>query len=154
MIITTQIWSSATAKDGYLIVKGRLQSSGPITGVQSCVQVDLTVYDKQDTFRNTLQGNVGGETNWWEFNVSGQPVKVAPITAFTSPTTPTVNSWAVFDDVMMSAVTGVLVPPHTTPKVESYFLFWSGATGTGNVLAMCKCEDFVEFSIVPSQTIF
>lgn len=152
MITTTQIWSSTAPQSGYLIVK-KVQSTAPIVGVMSQTQVDLTVFDKE-TYRNELSQNFIGPADWPSFNLSGMPVFISPITPLTSPFDQTTGSEVILDDVATSLATGVPVDPHSTPKKESYFLFWSGATGTGNVLAMCKIEDFVEFSIVPSQSIF
>ncbi len=149
--VTTQIWSSTVAQNGYLIVK-KVQSNTAIAGVMSCSQFDIDTYNG-DTYRNELSGNFIGPVNWYSFNMSGMPVSIAPITPLTSPFDQTTESEVILDDIAATCA-GTPIPPYTAPERISFFLFWSGATGTGNVLAMCKVEDFVEFSIVPSQSIF
>ncbi len=152
----TQIWSNTVAQDGYLIVRGKIQSQNPIKGVMSCSQFDLIIYDTT-TYRNELSSAYIGRP-WADFatNIDDPtsvtvPVALAAVNGvfrISSATTQTQDTITAKDDQYNAT------PPFSTPKMLSFFMFWSGATGTGNLLAFCRVDEFTEWSIVPSQTIF
>ncbi len=152
--VVTQIWSSTVAQDGYLIVRGKIQSQDKITGVMSCAQITLEIFDTT-TYRNELSAAYIGRP-WANFaselveNTAGTGLLQANGVFSYVGGVPVQNQDTVTEnDDQFNAV-----EPFSTPKQLSYFTLWSGANGTGNVLAFWRADEHTEFSIAKSSNIF
>lgn len=91
----------------------------------------ITDYSKTNVYRNTVANGILPDTTWMNFNVSGSPTKVAPITPIVSPTTPTANSVAIMDDQTAEAG-GIPTPPRNIAytRVKLFFTTADATTGT------------------------
>lgn len=155
----TILWTSTAAQNVYIIVNGRTQSQQPITGVQSCTQIDVTTYDT-DTYRNELSAAYVGRS--WVYRldytvgglndaevISGNFGAATSISGDgTSAFSQVEDTLSTKDDVYMGTL------PFSTPKIRSMMLFWSGASGTGNVVHQCWVDEETQYSVQPSQQIF
>ena len=154
------LWSNAAPQSGYLIVNGRTQSQTPIVGVQSRTQIDVAIYD-MDTYRNEMSAARIGRpwqiiTEVDQVSPGGSGVVIGPSPAgvVVDELDPPVVIAQTQDTVVAKDDPYNATPPFSTPKIRSLYLFWSGASGTGDILAECWADEYTEFAIVPSQQIF
>lgn len=135
-------WSNTSAQNYVLYVRGRIQTNAP--GIQSETQEDLLVFDTEyyrdeldsaflGTARTLLQAS-GGAFN----TIIANGLQV---------TSDTFDSFAAQNDPHMEQSDSFThTPPHPLEKTRSRLYWWSGPTGTGNVVASCWADQYVTLS--------
>lgn len=165
----TQLWSSAVAQSIYIRQTGLVQT-GPIAGVMSCSLVDITNYD-QDVYRDTSDITSPWPAFIQHVLAGGPPYAALTPTPYqlgldtyatkllTKTTEAGVETKA---DIPIADATDAVttlddrashIPPRSTQKTRSMYLWWSGATGTGNVLASCWADEFISTSLAEFNSI-
>ena len=171
-IAPTVVWSSTSPQTIY-ICQANFVTSGPITGVQSCGQLDLTYYDGEN-YRDDFTGSVYAlaTTGTNPSIQSGQTVPVAypfstpadlstggggsPVyypanliihtdgAGATAPASQAITS----EDISMTDA-AMHVPPRNEQKKQTLLTFFSGANCTGNVLYSLPEDQFKGYSLAP-----
>lgn len=122
MAETIQIWSNTVAQNGWFHESGNVKS-GLVDGVMSCSMLDINTFDGTNYEGDTVVTTAGTD------NVSG--------------TTPS------GDKTQSTTSTDTPVTPSPSPETRkrSLLKFWSGATGTGNVLYSVWADKFISFEV-------
>jgi hypothetical protein len=138
-------WSNAAAQNYVLLLQNGIQTSVP--GVQSETQEDLLVYDGE-TYRDEIFATEMGTGRTMIITQAGGGVAVtnglqvetpgiiSGALSFTTPSDPHLEESDSFTHT----------PPHPLEKTRTRFVWWSGASGTGNVVAWAWQEQVVTFS--------
>lgn len=146
------LWSNTVAQDYVLTIKNSIKTSAVMPGIQSATQEDLLVYDAEvyrDTIDSAFMGT-GRTLSLLEGGGDGLLIGNGTLVSSTSaggaftyqtPSDPHLEESDEFTHT----------PPHPMEKTRSMFYFWSGATGTGNLIASVWADQFVSLTPVQVQ---
>jgi hypothetical protein len=146
------LWSNTIAQDYVLTLKNSTKTSAVMPGIQSATQEDLIVYDTE-VYRDTIDAafmGTGRTLNLTEGGGDGLLVSNGTLVSSTSA-----GGAFVFgtpsDPHLEESDEFTHTPPNPLAKTRSIFYFWSGATGTGNVIAACWADQFIAITPVQVQ---
>jgi hypothetical protein len=138
-------WSSSEPKNYVLLLAGGIKS--PMKGIQSQTQVDVVWYDNE-VYRDEIDAPFMGTGRTLNVNQGGggfvisngeqavEPGIISGAITYASPSDPHLEQSDSF----------LHVAPRFTEKTRSAYLWWSGASGTGDVIGTCWADEFVALS--------
>jgi hypothetical protein len=138
-------WSNAAAQNYVLLLENGIQTSVP--GVQSETQEDLLVYDGE-TYRDEIDATFMGTGRSLIIEQAGGGVAV---TNGLQVETPGIISGALTydspsDPHLEQSDSFTHTEPRPLEKTRTRIIWWSGASGTGDVVAWSWQEQIVTFS--------
>ncbi len=119
------IWANTDPQSGYFYQKDGVRS-GLITGIMSCWQVDLEIYDGIE-YRDELGGVLAGP-----LTLEGSPLEF--LTLQDPPTTDPAVTITVPENTQTGSDPAMHIPPRPTLHKETYLQFWDDAGATGSVV--------------------
>lgn len=146
------LWSNAVAQDYVLTLKNSTKTSAVMVGIQSATSEDLLVYDTE-YYRDTIDAafmGTGRSLNVTENGGDGVLVPNGSLTNVVS-TGGGLTFESPSDVHLEQSDEFTHTPPHPLEKTRTMFYFWSGATGTGNVVASCWQDQFIALTPVQVQ---
>jgi hypothetical protein len=150
------LWSNTIAQDYVLTLKNSTKTSAVMVGIQSATQEDLIVYDTE-YYRDELDAAFLGTARSLIVHETGgvSPVDVVisngSTTNVVGSSNTTLSYAAVNDPQVEQSDSFTHTPPHPLAKTRSIIHFWSGATGTGNIVASCWFDQFIAITPVQVQ---
>jgi hypothetical protein len=146
------LWSNAVAQDYVLTLKNSTKTSAVMVGIQSATQEDLSYWDTE-YYRDTIDAafmGTGRTLNLTEGGGDGLLIANGALTNTTSAGGP-FTYVDPSDRHLEESDEYTHTPPHPLEKTRAMFYFWSGATGTGNVVAQCWQDQFIALTPVQVQ---
>lgn len=143
-------WSNSATQNYVLLLKNGIQTDVP--GVQSETQEDIEQFDGE-TYRNELDATFIGTGRTLQINKQGGGgivVTNGEQTLFNGTLGTDTYSFAVPSDPHLEksdSFTGT--PPHPLESKRTRFLWWSGPSGTGNVVDWAWADQVINFSPSP-----
>lgn len=134
-------WSNASAQNYVLLIRNGIQTD--VANVQSETAEDVEYYDGEtyrdeidSTFMGTARSLVGDGGGFAPLISNGFQGEISSFSGFD-----TVN-----DPHLEQSDSFTHTPPHPLEKTRTRFLWWSGASGTGDVVGWAWADQVVDFS--------
>jgi hypothetical protein len=134
-------WSNAAPAPYVLLLRNGIQTSVP--GVQSETQEDLQLFDGE-TYRDELDATFLGTGR--NVAVTGSGTDAIITNGNQSSITGSTGYQAVQDPLMEESDSFSHTPPRPVESTRTRLLWWSAASGTGNVVGWAWADQVVDFS--------
>jgi hypothetical protein len=141
-------WNNASGPLNYnLLLRGGFKT--PVKGVQSKTQIDITWYDNE-VYRDEIFAAEMGTGRTLQINKTGGGglvVTNGEQTLFNGTAGTDTYTFATPSDPHLDKSDSIThTPPRFTQKTRTLFLWWSGPSGTGNVVAEAWADQVISMA--------